>query len=147
MYIHCRGRNVWVGWFLGGNQGNHQHFDLFLIAMNLWLIFIGVKQNIFFFENKIQNCQLKNIEFFKIANSQNVFGKILWDEILMITFLVSSQKSPMSNISTRKVHMYQGHEVSMYIIAIEIAPFHLPVTIYHWITTWMHNRLDIKTMI
>jgi hypothetical protein len=29
-------------------------------------------------QNQNQNCRLKNTEFFKIANSQSFFVKILW---------------------------------------------------------------------
>jgi hypothetical protein len=36
---------------------------------------MGLKQNIFFFENKIQNGRLKKIEFFKIANSHKISRK------------------------------------------------------------------------
>ena len=47
--------------------------------INLWLIWIGIKQKFFFFlKKKIQNGRLKKMTFFKIANSQYFFLKILW---------------------------------------------------------------------
>ena len=46
------GRNVWSGWFLAGNQDNHQSFIPSLISKNLWLIFMGMKQKNFFFEKQ-----------------------------------------------------------------------------------------------
>ena len=35
--------NVWGGWFLAGNQDNHQNSISSLISQNLWLIFMGMK--------------------------------------------------------------------------------------------------------
>ena len=50
---YTRDRNVWGGWFLAGNQDNHQNFVPSLISKNLWLIFIGMKQKkVFFFMKK-----------------------------------------------------------------------------------------------
>ena len=40
------------GWFLAGNQGNHQNFVSSLISKNLWRIFIEMKQNFFFLKKK-----------------------------------------------------------------------------------------------
>ena len=66
--LHCTGgRNVWVRWFLAGNQD----FDPFLIAKNLWLIIVGMKQ-IFFLEFSFQNSQLNKTEVFQTANSQKL---------------------------------------------------------------------------
>ena len=56
-----------------------QNFDPSLLTNKLWLIFMGKKQkNFFFLKKKIQNGRLKKSAFFKIANSQNFFVKILW---------------------------------------------------------------------
>ena len=54
---------VWV--ILAGNQGNHHNFDPTFLPKNLWLIFMGMKQN----------GQLKKTEFFKITNSQYFLRK------------------------------------------------------------------------
>ena len=37
MNIYAGARNVWYGWFLAENQGNHQNFDLFMIRKKVWL--------------------------------------------------------------------------------------------------------------
>ena len=47
------------------------------LIKKLWRIFIEMKQKNFFFEKKVLNGQLKKTEFFKIANSQKFFAKIL----------------------------------------------------------------------
>ena len=68
--------NVWGGWFLAGNQDNHQNSISSLISQNLWLIFMGMKHLFFFsFEKKNQDGQLKKTEIFTTANSQNIFTK------------------------------------------------------------------------
>ena len=72
-------RNVWGGWFLAGNQSNHQNFENSFLTNKLWCVFVRSKQIFFFFfEKKIQNGRLKKSAFFKIANSQNFFVKISW---------------------------------------------------------------------
>ena len=65
------------------NQGNHQNFDPSLIPKSTtWQVaftdFHGDEANFFFLKTKFQNGRLKKTEFFKIANSQIFFVKILW---------------------------------------------------------------------
>ena len=61
------------------NQGNYQNFQKSLLTNKLWDVFMGMKQNFFFFlKKKIQNGRLKKSAFFKIANSQFFFVKISW---------------------------------------------------------------------
>ena len=75
--LYTAGWNVWGEWFLAGNQGNHQNFNPFLIQ--LWLFFIPNKEKKKKkIKKKIQNGRLKKTMFFKIANSQYFFVKILW---------------------------------------------------------------------
>ena len=77
--LYTRDRNVWGGWFLAGNQTNHQNFENSFLTNKLWCVFVRSKQISFFFvEKKIQNGRLKKSAFFKIANSQNFFVKISW---------------------------------------------------------------------
>ena len=57
-------------WFLAVKHHNHKNWLPSILIHNLWLIFI--------FEKKIQNGRLKKRSFFKIANSQYFFVKILW---------------------------------------------------------------------
>ena len=61
-----------------GNQGKHQNFDPSILPYKFGLIFMGMKQKLFFFFlKKIQNARLKKKkDFFKIDNSQNNFAKI-----------------------------------------------------------------------
>jgi hypothetical protein len=77
-FMYTRDRNVWGGWFLAGNQINHQNFENSLLTNNHWRVFVTIKQNIFFFFIffKFQNGRLKKSAFFKIANSQKKFVKI-----------------------------------------------------------------------
>ena len=51
--------------FGGGNQSNHQNFDLYLLFYNCWLIFIGMKQK-----------KIKKTKIFNSPNSQHFFAKI-----------------------------------------------------------------------
>ena len=62
-----------------GNQGKHQNFDPSILLYKFGLILMGMKQKKnFFLKKKIQNGRLKKMMFFKIANSQYFFLKILW---------------------------------------------------------------------
>ena len=62
-----------------GNQGKHQNFDPSILPYKFGLILMGMKQKKkFFLKKKIQNGRLKKMTFFKIANSQYFFLKILW---------------------------------------------------------------------
>ena len=69
--IYARDRNVWVGWSLAINQGNHQNFDSSLLPKKVWLIFIVMKQ-------LIQNGWREKSSFSSSANSQYIFAKISW---------------------------------------------------------------------
>ena len=46
---YTKAKNVWGGWCLTGNQGNHRNFDPSLLPKKPWLIFIWMKQNFVFF--------------------------------------------------------------------------------------------------
>ena len=55
IFGYTAGWNVWGGeWFLAINHHNHKNWVPFILTLNLWLIFMGMKQ-------KNQNCQLKKI--------------------------------------------------------------------------------------
>ena len=58
-----------------------QNFDLSLLNIKIWLIFMRKKQknNFFFSKKKIQNGRLKKSAFFKIATSQIFFCKNFMD--------------------------------------------------------------------
>ena len=55
-----------------------QNFDPSLLTNKLWLIFMEKKQKKKIFWKKDQNGQLEKTVFFKIANSQYFFVKIVW---------------------------------------------------------------------
>ena len=59
------GWNIWGGWFLAGNQGNHQNFVPSLISKNIWQTFIEMKQKDFFLKKKVQSGPLKKTYFLK----------------------------------------------------------------------------------
>ena len=63
-----------------GNQEKHQNFDPSILPYKFELILMGMKQKKFEknLKKKIQNGRLKKMTFFKIANSQYFFLKLLW---------------------------------------------------------------------
>ena len=62
------------GWFLAGNQDNHQKFCPILDIQEPLMDFHRNEEKKI--EKKVQNGQLKKTEFFKITNSKNYFVKI-----------------------------------------------------------------------
>ena len=62
--------------FTAENQVNHQSIDPFLLLKKLWLIFMGMKQNRFFWFF-FQNGLRKKTEIFKITNFQNLQGLVI----------------------------------------------------------------------
>ena len=62
--------------FTAENQVNHQSIDPFMLLKKLWLIFMGMKQNRFFWFF-FQNGLLKKTEIFKITNFQNLQGLVI----------------------------------------------------------------------
>ena len=74
--VHCTGSwNVWGGWFLAENQGNHQNFVPSLISKNLWLIFMGMKH--FFLKKKFKWPTQKNV-IFQNRQFSKFLMKISW---------------------------------------------------------------------
>ena len=65
---YTRGWNVWVGWFLAGNQDNRQKFDPSLLTNKLWHVFMVIKQK------KIKIADSKKLRFSKSPNLK----KKLW---------------------------------------------------------------------
>ena len=65
--------------FLAVNHHNIENWVPSILTHNLWLIFMGMRQNFFFFlKKKIQNGRLKKRSFFNSVNSQYFFVKISW---------------------------------------------------------------------
>ena len=75
---YTAGWYVWGHWVLAVDHLNHQNFKKSLLSYKCGLIFVGMKEFFFFWKNEIQNGRLKKRSFFKIANSQYFFVKILW---------------------------------------------------------------------
>ena len=60
-----------------GNQGKHQNFNSSILPYKFGLIFIKMKQKIFFFgRKKFKMADFSKWPFFKIANSRKFFAKI-----------------------------------------------------------------------
>ena len=82
---------VWGGWFLAGNQDNHQNFVPSLISKNFWLIFMEIKQKKNFLKNKIQNGRLKKKTHFPAPPILNIFSWNFHGLVLGLVELVDAK--------------------------------------------------------
>merc|ERR1712218_716500 len=71
-------RNITHSKEFSGNQRKHQNFNPSILPCKFGLIFMRMKQKkIFFWKKKSKMAVFQKWPFFKIANSQNFFVKIL----------------------------------------------------------------------
>ena len=97
-------------YIFAGNQGNHQNFIPSLVPIDLWWIWIRMKQS-FRGSWKTQFFWVGHFDFFfqkkkmlhSYSNSSQINGYQAWDEILMIT-LISSKKIGVYKIMRNTVH-------------------------------------------
>ena len=107
----CRytgGSNVWGGWFLAGNQGNHQNFVPSLISKNLSLIFMGMKQERNISLEKNPKMVDKKIWVIQNRRFSSVFLKLLG-----IYGCEAVQHKRKNSLKTPKIHFLPVFEIML----------------------------------